>query len=586
MGGQFSPEVQVLTQAMESRAMAAMQAAAQPGLVSRALDGLVSMVSPRWGTARQLSRMESAMAVYQAAEVNRMTADWLAQTVTGDQAVLGDLHTMNARARQSRRDDWSVASICDSFRRDVGYLTPRAAAFDPSKPTWPKLVAFNKRLDWKWRRWSRSKMLCDLAKRQTVAEMCGTLVEERVQVGNGFIVPGFQERGGPVPLVLELFEVEQLAHDLFQSPEGREIRGGVEIDEHGAPVNYWFYRGEHPLESASSRAVAVPVDRVLHFGRPTRVRETLAATPLSPVLMDARSLKQYLTYEDRAKQIEACVALQLTRDTNAKRNAGAIGMGAKKPGEAETLTDGAGRPIRQMQSGTIYDCPPGTKLETLNTARPGGQFQAYTDKRLGAIAAGAGRSRSSVSREYTSSYTAERRGEVEDHKGNRLDHELLRDTVLQPIRELFINMAIVTGALEVPDPSFLTDPEKRAALYETEWMPPRREPLDPSRDAAAKKLRLDYKLDNRGTILNEENRDWRDNFDDIEEQSAYAEERGIVLPEAGGAGPTSPNESRPRGKSNAPDGTADDADDKGGDTEEGDDESRGYPAADRGLVHA
>jgi capsid protein len=307
---------------------------------------------------------------------------------------------------------------------------------------------------------------------------------------------------------------------------------------------------------------------VYRLAQVDRVRSVLASSVLTPVLTPARSLVTYLNHEDRAKHIEACVSLQLTKLPGYAGKAGQ-GIGMSERGTQAELTDANGRSVKRMESGTIYDPPPGTELKTVASNRPGTQFESYVKRREYQIAAGSARSRSAVSREFTASYTAERRGEVEDHKGNRLWHERSVAQVLMPLRRLFIDMAIVMGKVKVPA-AILRDPDLREGLYETEWMPPRREPLDPSRDAASKKIRLDYKLDNHGRILNEEGRDWHENFDDIEEQAAYAKERGIPLPhmQPGGAGPVSPNEARPRGTSNAPDGAGD-----GGDEESGDDET-------------
>ena len=127
--------------------------------------------------------------------------------------------------------------------------------------------------------------------------------------------------------------------------------------------------------------------------------------------------------------------------------------------------------------------------------------------------------------------------------------------LLMPIRRLFIDLAILMRKIEVPA-AILRDPDWREALYETEWMPPRREPIDPSKQAAAQKIRLEQRLTNRGRELNEEGRDWHDNFDDIAEQRDYAEEKGIALPEDSSGGPgVDSSEPRPRGESRSPDGT-------------------------------
>lgn len=571
---------------LESQTAERLRAIAEPGPVSRFVDKVVGAISPRALAGRMESRTQAAMAVFQAAEVSRLTMNWDAPETSGDGAMIQDGALMNARMRGAKRDNWAIASMTDSYRRDVGCMTPRAAAFDLR--TREKLEDFNRRIDFAWRRWAMTPGFCDFHKQQSLTDLMGLTVEEAIQTGQGFVMPAVKERGGPVPLVLQLFEFEQLATELIKDPNGNEIKSGIEVDKDGVAVAYHFYMGGHPLEWEQGEVTRIPADRILRLAQFDRVRSVLASSVLTPSLTAARSLATYLNYEDRAKHIEACVSLQLRKDQGYANKAGSgIGMGASatKAPASQDLVDANGRKVKRMESGVIYDPPPGSFLESVGTNRPGGAFESYINARAQHVAAGGNRSKSAVTREFTASYTAERRGEVEDHKGNRLWHERQVTQVLQPIRNLFIDLMIMTGKVQVPA-EFLRDPELRAGLYETEWMPPRREPIDPSRAAAAQKIRLDYKLTNRGRELNEEGRDWHDNFDDISEQKRYAEELGIPLPEmqAGGAGATSPNEARPSGTSDAPDGTGDDddnSDNNGGDEETGDDENAGRGAKPR-----
>lgn len=560
-------------EAIQSRAAASIESLASPGRFTRFVDRVVGAFSPAALAQREADRFNAALSIHQAAAMNRLTADWIADTVSGDQAVLGDFTTMNARARDARRSSWGGASICSSYRRDIGYQTPRSAAFDPR--TGKKLVELNRHLDWLWRRWAHRAEYCDFHRVNTLPESCGLMTEEWAQVGSSFMVASIVARGGPVDLVFELLEVEQLASDLYENRyNGNKIKHGVEVTRDGVPVAMHFYKNEHPLEDAVRYVTRIPMERVFVYRRSVRVREVLPASRLAPVLLDMKALASYLTYEDRAKHIEACVSLQLIKDEKAASSPGkAIGMAkSATTGTADNqVKDGRGRPVSTMQSGIIYDPPPGMKLESLSSSRGGSAFDTYTKRREQHIAAGADRSRSSITREYLASYTAERRGEVEDAKVNAPLQMLQVDAVLRPLRELFVRVAIMQGKTKDLVPmDLLRDPDLAPALFEAEWMPPKREPLDPAKDAASKKLRLEMKLDNHGRILNEESRDWRDNFDDIEEQTEYAKERGITL---GGSGKVDPSEPRPRGASRAPDGAGDD------DTE-GEDEARGDGVSD------
>lgn len=580
--------VEALQSALEAESARAIELAARPGVLSRALDAVAGAFSPGWLSSRITARTELAAVAYQAAELNRLTADWLPGTLSGNQEIQPGLMDMNARARQGHRDSWAIRGVCDSYRRDVGCLMPRACARDPrAERGKQKLVAFNSELDWWWREWFLDPKLVDKCRRQSGPDMIGLGVEEWVQVGGVFFVDSFEARADAPMYVLQMIEIEQLAHDLYETaPNGNTIIGGVEVDRYGASVAYHVYLAEHPLEDPRAEATRVDAARVHHFVRPSRVRQVLGPSRLSPVLLDDRELQQYLQSEARAKRLEACIAWQQTRDATAKPGGltnSRIGLGQGP--ENVGATDAKGRSVKAIEPGVILNNPVGQKLELMNPSRPGGTFDMYVKRRESHIAAGADRSRSSVTREFTASYTAERRGLIEDRKVNRsVQFDLLAPQILRPIRRQFVRTLLLQPGLLSPEAMaevrpLLRDRRLRRFLFETEWMPPREDPIDEAKTAAARKINTEHFFDNRGDMLGQGGRDWRDNFEDIAEQRDVAEDLKIPLPEFAGGTGVDPAEPRPRGASNAPDGTADDdgEDDKknnGSDTEDGDAESR------------
>ncbi|MEM1213027.1 MAG: phage portal protein [Planctomycetota bacterium] len=555
------------------------------GWLGRAVDAFAGRFAPQWMAGRMLERQQVAMAAYHAGEINRLTADWTPEAVSGDQAVLEDGGVLNTRARNAARNSWAIKGINDSYRRDVGCPQPLACAYDPDKPRRDgKLRQFNQEVDWWWRTYWSDPSLCDLRGVQAGNDLIGLMVNDWVNVGNGLLIRSYVPRRDAPGLVLQSVEVEQLATDLYQhAGSGRRIKGGVEVDAYARPVAFHYYDKAHPYEDWRGDPVRIDASRVCHLTKPDRVRQALGPSQLSAVLLDDRELQGYLQAEARSKRLEACIAWQMLRDGDASGRAmknDQIGMGGATAGADDKLTDAMGRPVRAIEPGMVLNNPKGVKLELMNPNRPGGTFDMYTRRREFQIAAGANRSRSSVTREYTSSYTAERRGLIEDRKVARMvQFDLLIPQVLLAIRQDFITSLLVQPGLlsskamaeALP---LLGDMRRRRHLFETQWMPPEEEPIDEAKTAAARKINSGEFFEDRGSMLARQGRDWRSTFDDIAEQRDAADELGLPLPEFSGASSASPSAPRPRGQSNAPDGTSDNTDNRGRGSD-GDDEAFG-----------
>ncbi len=548
-------------------------AAGQPGVVARGIDWLAGVVSPGWQQDRLSTRHSMAAAAYDAAEISRLTRDWMTDTLSGDQQVLPEMHGLNARARHGYDNSWAIRGVTESFRRDIGCPLPRLVACDPDAARRDgKLAALNREVNFLFDEWSADPDLCDLAGRLPLPEQVGLMVAEWVQVGQGFWVEGVLpagRRAEAMPaLTLQQLEVEQLASDiLFDSPGKNEIKNGLECDEFGRVVAYWFYLGDHPLESANFQPTRVPAARVKHFMRPTRVRQALAPSRLTPVLVADRELQSYLKSEARSKRLEACIAWQMVRDKGAT-TAGVGQVGLPATGAAG-LRDSTGRPVNAMQSGVVLDNAPGTELKLMDPSRPGNTFDMYVKRMETQIAAGADRSRSTVAREFMASYTAENRGLIEDRKTNHALQDLLVSQALRGVHRTFVSMCLTTPGVLSDEAmaearTLLGNARRRRYLFKTLWQRPEEEPLDQAKTAAANKINIDYRLGSRSEITGRRRRTVEDVFDDIGDERKLAEKQGFKLPEDA-AIKTSAKEPRPRGASNAPDGAGERGSD--GDTE-------------------
>ncbi len=245
--------------------------------------------------------------------------------------------------------------------------------------------------------------------------------DEKTNTGSAFIVMGVANRRSLPALTLQMFEVEQLATEKDTSEprkDGSEIRGGIESDAYGAPLAYWVHLKQHPLERGAFErmrggggAVRIDASRVLHYTRQGRVRETLATSPLSPVLRQMFDRRGYDANELFAKKIESFLAFAIKKNPKW----GDLANLGFAPPTGATASDGGGDSQdaggnRQLdfEQGMVPVLYPGEEIQDFHFNRPAANYGQYMSHQVDMIAAGAELSGSVVRRKVTGSYS--RRG--------------------------------------------------------------------------------------------------------------------------------------------------------------------------------
>ena len=189
----------------------------------------------------RLKAARAALGTYAASDQGRRNRDWRANTGSADLAIIPDSSTLNARARQIVRDTWIGSSMVRAFVRNVTDITvvPHAKDRD-GKP----LTVLNNVARQEFKRWAHSKA-CDVEHKNTFRQKQRLAAREKFTVGEhvwmwAYRAPltpdGRLDRTQPVGLRLQSFEPEQFDLRVI-SFEGREVRGGVEVDNNGRPIS-------------------------------------------------------------------------------------------------------------------------------------------------------------------------------------------------------------------------------------------------------------------------------------------------------------------------------------------------------------
>jgi lambda family phage portal protein len=395
----------------------------------------------------------AAMAVHAAADRGRRNRDWPVRQVSADAETIPDLQPLVARSRGLVRDSALGRSAVGAFVRNIA---GRGIAPVPTikGPAGEELDSLNEFIEARFWRWASSKRHCDVQRRRTFWQQQRLWVRERFTAGSVFVVWSYK-RG--VGLQLQTFEVEQLDFTK-QSHEGREVRAGVEVDEYGAPVAYWFY--PKPLNDyrgvAQYESKRIKADRVLQYDDPDRVLQTVGRPELVAVMQDIRDDNRWKDASLWTRIIQSCIGL--IRKNPPGLPGGPIGL-PKSGGDDETTTQGD--QIADFAPGMVYDAPPGGDLTPFAPAQQAGDFDAFTTSMHRRIGAGARLSYGQLTRDFTKgTYSGQRQEMLEDHKEFEPEEDNLIDSLLTPIYALWLWCEVMEQKVPIQIDDFKANRER------------------------------------------------------------------------------------------------------------------------------
>src|SRR5574343_1105472 len=233
------------------------------------------------------------------------TSGWRTSTTSADAELWGSLAILINRSWDTYYNNASIYGalqgmvdqvIGDGIRLQSKVLRRRGKGLD---------LPLNQEIESKFDEWASNPLWCDVSGKLNFYQMQNTIFINR-KVAGGILVRIHTKafRGSPVPLALELIDIQQLADNLARThaPNGNEIRMGVEIDRFGYPVAYWIL-DKHPGDifggSGNYNPVRYPAKEILHiYNRDNwRAGQTRGVPALAPILITARNLQRFNHYE-------------------------------------------------------------------------------------------------------------------------------------------------------------------------------------------------------------------------------------------------------------------------------------------------
>lgn len=381
---------------------------------------------------------------YDGALINRLTADWIASSTSADSELLSSLRLLRNRSRElARNNDYARGAI----RTIVNNVIGKGVKFQSGvKSKRGKLdESTNAKIEELWKIWKQGKY-CHTAGQLCFEDIERLLMRSVVESGEvlvRLITKSFD--GSPVPLALEIIEADQLYDDFSSGPVGatgdNQIRMGVEVDEWKRPIAYWVYRnhpGDYQYSSSakSDRLLRIPAEEILHIYVCERPGQSRGIPWFHSTLQRLRNVGGYEEAELIAARAQAAV------------------MGfIESPEPASVLADDSNstQNLRSLEPGAIELLAPGEKFSGFAPTRPGNGFDPFIKLMLRGVATGIGMSYEALARDLSEvNYSSARIGMLDDRDNWRILQDWLIRNFHQPIFERWLEMAVLSGALNLP----------------------------------------------------------------------------------------------------------------------------------------
>ncbi|MEW8253755.1 MAG: phage portal protein [Candidatus Thiodiazotropha taylori] len=327
------------------------------------------------------------------------------------------------------------------------------------------------------------------------------------------------DHGTQVPYSIELIEPDLLPLD-HNKPGTPRIVAGIEVNGWNRPIAYHIYK-EHPGDmiwgSSAFDTKRVTADRIAHLKLVSRIGQLRGVSVLAPVMLRLDDIKDYEESERIAAKVAASMAAYIKKGN---------------PDHYDVATDADGNPIEgearnlRFRAGMVFDdLLPGEEIGTIDTKRPSSALEPFRNGQLRAAASGLRVTYSSLSNDYSGSYSSQRQELVEGYGAYGILASEFMSMFVRPTYLRFLETAITAGQLVIPqniDPLTIGD-----ALY----LPPQMPWIDPIKEAKAWEILDENDYASGQEIVRRRGQNPRDVLDQSKRWKEMREKRGLISDE-------------------------------------------------------
>ena len=423
---------------------------------------------------------------------------WISRASDADADIVENIETLRARSRDLFMGTPLATGAIKTIRTNVvGSGLSLNAQIDAEYlgMTDEEARDWEKNTEREWRLWAET-VACDAERRQNFYQLQSLIVLSALVSGDVFVALPMVKRGTfPYDTRVSIIEADRVCNPGDASDiSGRDILGGIEVGPYGDTVAYWVAK-----YSPYAIPTATTTDKLLNewkrvpaFGQKSgranmlhvlcdveRPAQRRGVPVLAPVIESLKQLGRYTDAELMAAVISGMFTVFITSDQKTRPMAGGF---APPPMDKDPNA-------YEMGNGAIVSLGEGERIETANPGRPNTAFDGFVVAICRQIGAALEIPYELLVKSFTASYSASRGALLEAWKMFRMRRQWLVSGFCQPVYEAWLTEAVAKGRIDAP--GFFDDESIRAAWCRAEWYGDSQGQLDPQKEAAAAKLRVD-----------------------------------------------------------------------------------------------
>ena len=326
----------------------------------------------------------------------------------------------------------------------------------------------------------------------------------------------------PDGMAINPIEADLLDETLIHiNPEtNNEIRMGVEIDQHGAPVAYHFLT-KHPGDLVwyatdnGRRYRRVPADRVIHLYRRNRPGQTRGEPPAAAMIHPAKMLNGYREAETMGRRLRAALMGFFTK---ALPSAEQISQLADREVEDEAVFE------MDMEPGRLKQLPDGMDFKAFEPGGATTDYQQFESQVKKDIAMSLGISAFSHGMETSGvSYSTGRTVAIEDRDFYKLMQRFFISGALWHVFKAWVNAKVLM------DNSPIMPTRAGGVIRYSKFMGRGWDWVDPAKDVKANSEALRTKQTSLTRVAASRGMDVEDLLREIAEDEAMAQSMGLTL---------------------------------------------------------
>lgn len=493
---------------------------------------------------------------------HQSTRVWNPILASADADLLYDRDTLVARARDlTRNDGAAAAAVIHAADLIVGHRWVLAAKPDYRALGIDRTAAreLGRAMEREFYAWAHDpRKHCDKRRRQTFPGLLTLMAKQWAgPEGEGLGVLGWREEarrqilGARYATCLDVIDPDRLSNP-FGQPDTDFLRGGIELDEDGAPVAAHFRKG-HEIDAGFSAKQyeweRVPWENpggrpiVLHVFDHDRAGQNRGVTRFAPILIALRQLAQITEAEASNTLLNALFGAFIK-----------TGYDPKSIAEALSTEDVNAWDIRSafyekapllLNNVRMPVLAPGDEVQLNTASRTTQPFIEFRAAFLSIVASMTGISYEQLSRDFSrTNYSSARAALNEVWRTVGGKRAQLGQNIASPIYVAVMEEAFDRGYLVEPTgaPPF---EDAIAAYCDAMWIGPALGSVDPVKDRQAAQIGMEIGVTTLEQVCAEEGVDYEDTLDQLAYEKQAREERGLAPVNPAIYGVAAPSETPP-----------------------------------------